>query len=158
MRNVVTRKRIFNVLLNGFNYMMVRLDGKKENTHYYEVHNTHSCAYNLFFSLSSLLSLFRFLFFPFRKGTRFALIKQVPLGAHTCRRVYSRASPFFFLFSRQQQQKMITEEDEEVWQKSLSSTSTQIKIDVIYFSLNEFTLIFRITHAISLCAAFCKLL
>lgn len=36
--------------------------------------------------------------------------------------------------------------DEEVWQGSLSSTSTQIKIDVIYFSLNEFTLIFRITR------------
>lgn len=33
------RKRIFNLFENEFKYMMLRLDGKKENTYYHEVHN-----------------------------------------------------------------------------------------------------------------------
>lgn len=39
------------------------------------------------------------------------------------------------------------DDEEEVCQGSLLSKSTQIKVDVIYFSLNELTLIFRINHA-----------
>lgn len=69
--------------------------------------------------------------------------------------VYEIKTYFANEWTNERTKSWLLEKDEEVWQGSLSSTSTQIKIDVIYFSLNEFTLIFRITHAISFLLYLC---